>query len=393
MTENSAAIDPSDIFESMVLSTAFEPRSASIEEKRKIFGKVWGRDISRLRGSFDSAGKNPGEDSHGFGFLVEAFARYSDRLPIRNTDKGDEAARTILKELHSGKKGNINLVHRRSNSDFLWVELTGRRIIITGIGEVKASYQVASQKIGGQLKRQKKSLEILVEEIKSSKGQGIVQGFFNQRSLGVSDHLGKFLIVPYGEREKTMGDKEFLEWKVVELEFSYNELVFIAQKIWPDFRSDKIFGPGRLTSLFKITNELGEWIRPRLSKIFSDSNEFGSDNPMPCFELGLFFLATGKTPILEDEVRWSAELVQKCFWPAVQVSLNFLVDPSSQPETVFSEREKAVFRKFLYLLTSNREDLEYFIYFLRNLDVQIKDLAHDQHQIRQLKNMSKVWTV
>ena len=393
MTKNAAVVDPSDVFEDMVLSTAFEPRSGSIEEKRHIFGKVWAEDISRLRDSFDSTGRNPGDDSHGFGFLVEAFARYSNKLPMRNTNKGEEAIRTILSELHSGKRGSIDLVHRRSNSDFLWVELTGRRITITGIGEVKASHKAASQKVGGQLKRQERSLEILVEELKSAKDQGTIQGFFHRRSVGVSDHLGKFLIVPYGEGEKTRCDKEFLDWKVVELEFSYNEIVFIAQQIWPDFRPDIRFRPGHLTSLFKITNELGEWIRPRLSNIFSDSNEFDSHNPMPCFELGLFFLATEKTPILESEVRWSAELVQKSFWPAVQGCLNLFTSSASQPDIDFSEREKAVFSKFLYLLTSNREDLKYFIYFLRSLDVQIKDLVRDQHHVRQLKNMSEVWTI
>ena len=393
MNENMAVLDPSDVFEDMVLSSVFEPQSASIEEKRQIFGKAWTKSVSWLQSSFDSAGINPRTESYGFGFLVEAFARFSGRLPRSNTEKGAEAARTIISELHSGKKGNVNLTHSRSNSDFLWVELTGRRVTITGIGEIKSSYKAASQEIGGQLKRQESSLELLAKELESSKVRKSVKGFFQKRNISISDNLEKFLIVPHGEGEKAGHDKRFSGWQIIQLEFSYGELVFVAKKIWPNFRPDVRIGPGRLTFLFQVASNLGDWIKPKLDSVFIDSVEFNEHNPLPYFELGLFFLATGKTPMLEDEVRWSAELVRKSFWPAVQGCLNLFTDPAPRLDIFFSERERVVFSKFLYLLTSNREDLKYFIYFIRNLDVQIKDLARDQHQVRQLENMSEVWTV
>ncbi len=394
MTENvAAALDPSDVFEDMVLSTAFEPRSASIEEKRLIFGKVWAEDIPRLRCSFDSAGMDHGNESYGFGYLVEVFARHSKKLPIRNTEKGEKAARTILAELHSGRKGNVDLGHCQSNSDLLGVKLTSRLITITGIGEVKSSYKAALRKVGGQLKRQERSISFLAEQLKSAQADKLVRGFFEKRGIVVSDDLKRFLIVPFGQGEEARRDEKFSDWEIVEIEFGYDELVFIAQQIWPDFKSDSKIGPGKLTSLFQIAGKLGDWIKPRLDTVFSDSKEFGSHNPLPCFELGLFFLATGKTPMLEDEVKWSAELIQKSFWPAVQKCLNFFVDSTPCPEADFSERDKLILKKFWYLLTSNKEDLERFIYFLRSLNVKIKDLTRDQNQLEQLKNMSKVWTI
>src|SRR3989344_2118532 len=124
-------LDPTDIFSMMVVSSAFDPGSGSIEEKRQIFGRVWARDIPWLRRSFNPAGMDPSDGSYGFGFLVEAFARASGRLPKQNTEKGKRVANNILSELHSGEGGKVNLGSRQSNSDFLWVDLTGRRIVVS----------------------------------------------------------------------------------------------------------------------------------------------------------------------------------------------------------------------------------------------------------------------
>lgn len=394
MTENSAVVlDPSHVFEDMILSSAFEPRSASIEEKRLIFGKVWAGDILRLRTSFDSAGMDYGNESYGFGFLVEAFARHSKKLPIKNTEKGEEVAQAILSELRTGNGGQIRLGQSQSNSDFLGVKLTGRLITVTGLGEVKSSYKAASQKVGGQLKRQERSISFLAEQLKSSKAKKSVSGFFKKRGVVVSDKLERFLIVPFGQGEAARQDEEFSDWQIVELEFSYDEITFVAQQIWPDFRSNVKIGPGKLTNLFQVAGNLSDWIKPRLDNVFSDSKEFGPHNQLSYFELGLFFLATGKVPLTEDEVRWSAELLRESFWPALQKCLSFFVNSTPCPETDFSERDKAILKKFWYVLTSNRGDLEHFIYFLRSLDVQIKDLARDKDQLGQLKNMSEVWNI
>ncbi|MDP3697207.1 MAG: hypothetical protein Q8R55_04225 [Candidatus Taylorbacteria bacterium] len=394
MSENTTAVlDPSNVFEDMVLSSAFEPRSASIEEKRQIFGKVWAESVSWLQNSFNQAGWDPKTESYGFGFLVEAFVRHSDRLLKRNTEKGEKAAREILSELQSGNRGQIRLGHSQSNSDFLWVELVGRRVTVTGIGEVKASYKAASQKIGGQLKRQERSLGFLAETLRATKSEGSTRGYFKKRGVVVSENLERFLIVPFGEGEKARQDGKFSGWQVVEIEFSYIELVFVAQRIWPDFRLDVNIGSGKLTNLFKIAGELAGWIKPKLDSIFADSEEFGRSNPLPHFELGLFFLATGKTPMLEDEVRWAAELVRSSFWPSVQKCLNVFVNSDPHPGIDFSERDKVILTKFRYVLTSNKGDLEHFIYFMRSLNAQIKDLARDKNQLEQLKSMSEVWNI
>ena len=289
-----------------------------------------------------------------------------------------------------GKQGHVRLGSRQSNSDFMWVKLTGRRIVVTGIGEIKSSYRAAKEKIGGQLKRQERSVGYLAEELKAVKLNGSVSGFFRKNGIEVADDLEKFLIVPFGEREKVGQDKKFSGWRVVEIEYGYNELVFIAQQIWPDFRPDVRFVPGQLANLDRIAVQLGEWVRPRFSQIFSDSTEFGHHNPLPYFELGLFILATGKTPLTEDEVRWSAELAGESYWPAVQRCLNFFLNSAPRPESDFSEKEKELFRKFWYVLTSDRRDLEHFLYFVRSLNAQINDLAISRNQLGQLKAMSEV---
>ncbi|MBI4158323.1 MAG: hypothetical protein HY505_01725 [Candidatus Yanofskybacteria bacterium] len=395
MYEQTAAelSDPSDVFGMMVVSSAFEPRSASIEEKRQIFGKAWFEDVSRLRSNFDSAGRDPRTESFGFGFLVEAFARHSRKIPRQNTESGERAAQAILSELHSGKQGRIRLGSRQSNSDFLWVRQTGRRIVVTGIGEIKSSYQAAKDKIGGQLKRQERSVGYLAEELKTAKLNGSVSGFFQKRGVEVADNLEKFIIVPFGEGEEVRHDNKFSDWQVVEIEYSYNELVFIAQQIWLDFRPDVKFSPGKLANLDRIAVQLGEWIRPRLDDVFSDSTEFGCHNPLPYFELGLFTLATGKTPLTEDEVRWSAELVGNSFWPAVQRCLNFFLTSELHPEADFSREEEERFKKFRYVLTSDRSDLEHLLYFIRSLNAEVKELASSQDQLEQLRGMSEVWKI
>lgn len=382
MAEQAAApsyLDPSDIFSMMVVSSVFEPRSASIEEKRQIFGRVWARDIPWLRSNFDSTGRNSETDSYGFGFLVEAFARNSNRLPRRNTEKGEVAARKIISELHRGKWGNIRLDSRQSNSDFLWVELTGRRITITGIGEIKSSYQAAKDKIGGQLKRQETSLSYLVEKLESAKTGGSVRGYFQKRGIEVADSLEKFLIMPFGEGEESRRDKEFSDWQVVEIEYSYKELIFIAQQIWPDFRPDIKIVPGKLANLDQIAIRLKKHV-------------FG-DLKGPFFELALFLLATGKSPSTEEEVEWSVEVTRGSYWPAVQRCLNLFANSVPQPEKDFSTEETALFRKFWYVLTSDRKELEYFIYFVRCLRAQIKDLAVSRGQFQRLKSMSEALDV
>jgi len=395
MTDQPAAsnLDPSDVFSMMVVSSAFEPRSASIEEKRQIFGKAWFEDIPRLRSNFDSAGRDPRTESFGFGFLVEAFARHSKKIPRQNTESGERAAQAILFELHSEKRGHVRLGSRQSNSDFLWVRQTGRRITVTGIGEIKSSYQAAKEKIGGQLKRQERSVGYLAEQLKAAKLNGSVSGFFRKRRIEVADNLEKFLIVPFGEGEEARHDKKFSGWQVVEIEYSYNELLFIAQQIWPDFRPDIKFVPGKLANLDQIAVRIGEWVRPRFSQIFIDSTEFGCHNPLPYFELGLFTLATGKTPLTEDEVRWAAELVENSFWPAVQRWLNFFLNSSPRSDVDFSEREKELFKKFWRVWTSDRNDLEHFLYFIRSLNAQIGDLAVGQNQLERLRAMSEVWKI
>lgn len=395
MTEQSAALsnvpamfdaaasndlDPSDIFSMMVVSSAFDPRSASIEEKRQIFGRVWANDVPWLRSEFDSAGKNSKTETFGFGFLVEAFVRHSSRLPFRNTEKGETAAREILSELHLGKRGNIQLGSKQSNSDFLKVKLSGRRITITSLAEIKSSYEAAKDKIGGQLRRQETSLNYLADQLEVAKVNGSVLGYFQKRGIVVADNLDKFLIVPFGEGEEARRDKKFSDWQIVEIEYGYLELIFIAQQIWPDFRPDIKIGPGKLASLDQIAIRLGKHI-------------FG-DLDGPFFELGLFMLATGKTPSTENEVALAVDLTGKSFWPAVQRRLNSLKNnATSCPDLDFSDREKKLFKKFWYVLTSSREDLEQFLYFIRSLNAQIKELACNRCQTKQLKAMSEAFEV
>jgi len=83
-------------------------------------------------------------------------------------------------------------------------------------------------------------------------------------------------------------------------------------------------------------------------------------------------------------------LAGESYWPAVQRCLNFFLNSAPRPESDFSEKEKELFRKFWYVLTSDRRDLEHFLYFVRSLNAQINDLAISRNQLGQLKAMSEV---
>ncbi len=372
----------STVFNLLVCSSAFEPQSGSIETKGRIFGKFWsGGDASWLQEAFGSDGKEPQTGDSGFGFLVECFARHSDTLP-KNTESGEQAARSILSALHHGNSEFVQLGRSRSNSDFLWVNYKGRLITVTGMGEVKSSANAAKEKIGGQLKRQEESLRFLAEKLETGKTVGAVHEFFHKRKVVVREGLDKVLIVPFGQGEELKHDEKFSGWRVVELEFSYNELAFIAQQLWPDFRPDLRFGPGRLSALDQTAIRLSEWIRPRLDGIFVDHSL-----KLPYFELGLFILAAKKIPLSDEQVQWSAELVRKAYWPAVQNCLNLFASSNLDKETSEEKWKKLLYKKFLYILTPSRDDLHFFISFVVSLQNKIKDIAREEGKSDHLKEM------
>lgn len=397
MNQNSAAAIPSasDIFSTLLVTDVFDPRGSLIEEKRQIFERVWASGIiSWLQANFDSSGvdRRYGKNRNGFGFLVEAFARASNQLPMQNTEKGKVAARAILSELDSGDRGEIKLGSRQSNSDFLFVDLVGRLITIVGIGEVKASYKAALESVGGQMKRQEKSVEFLVEALNSAKTKKSIQGFFQKRGIVVSDNLRRFLILPFGQGSAARANQSFQDWQIVEIEFSYQELSFIAKQVWPDYRPEFKIGPGKLAGLDQLCVRLGqEWARPHFDRIFVDSTEFSQSNPLPYFELGLFTAATGKTPLLEEEVRWATHLVRECFWPAAQNYL--LAEMASSPAGEFTkrEREEALIKKFWYFLTPVRSDVEGFVRYLCYLNKAITNVVRQRHQVRRLKALSGIF--
>lgn len=385
MSSQKIVLSPgSDVFHSLILSSALDPSSASLDVKGEILEKFWNNGMSLLADSFDAGGMGA-DGSIGFGFLVEAFARYSQRLPIKNTEKGEQAARMILSELHTGNRGQIKLGHSQSNSDLMGVDLTGRLITITAIGEIKSSYKAASQKVGGQLKRQERSISFLAEQLKSSKAKKSVHGFFKKRGVVVSDKLERFLIVPFGEGEAVRRDEEFSDWKVIELEFSYNELVFIAKKIWPNFRPDIRFEKGRVERFEDLTLSLAEWVRRELERrdVFSDHAE---KDHVPYWEIGLFVLAVKKIPLVDEQVNWVTRVVRDLYGPTIQDCLGNKSKPYSRED--LSGYEGRVYDKFFNLLTTNPDDMIFLLRFGQCLKRRVEDLICKESKARLLKGIN-----
>jgi hypothetical protein len=323
--------DAYDVFNDLVLSESFCPKSAPILDKWEIINEFWKEDHNALLRTFGSDGMGLDDSSlHGFGFLVEGFARLSRRLP-KNTLRADEIGSKILDVIEGAGRKRYNR-YRLSVSDLINVCLKGRRATVKGIIEVKSSVGGFNDK-KWQLKKQEANLR----QLKCS---------INRYRIVVHDPLEKILALPSGERSKLNTKKFFPEWlKVIEIEFTRDELLFIAKRMWPNMRGNRKFRQGgtikEIVHSFQVFEEWAWRSGFRLDNVYK-----ALPLNIPRRAVAIMTLALAKAPCLQEDMDWLSEVLDIIYWTAMQRHID-----APFKESEFHEYEKGWLAKFPRITT------------------------------------------
>ena len=230
-------MDPKQVFKELKRSSAHNP-TVSEEIKLQILCDSW-QEIFALVETSDTSGMshqpfgdNP-DPSDNFGFIAEALAASDPDLP-RNSPSEEDLAKIMLEAMRNGSRRDQMGFNkgRLYNPDFIWIKLKGQKAAVWGIGEVKSS---GSAFVAGRDKMflQENSVREIVKAIMRSKKEKPHPRFARKRVV-IENSLRKMLIVPHGMKER-----DFLlpdGWEVQNIKFTYDELLFIAKQIWPNFR-------------------------------------------------------------------------------------------------------------------------------------------------------------
>jgi len=283
-----------EIFDELKRTSAYT-QTAPEEIKRKILVDVWNESAERLRTRFGPDGTHE-KHGIGFGYLVEEFAKRSPRIP-RNTAAGEKLAGIILGALRSGGNAFIPLAKPQYNPDLVWISLRGRKAEISGIGEVKASLRAFRDK-HVQAAYQEDSVRLALELIERDRANGAAHEYFVMRKVTARDPFRKTMIVPFGLKA------EFLPyllqgWTCEEIEFSPDELIFVAQKLWPEFRAKITFTENVLAHYEKeFLPRLWQWGGRLIAHLYQDASIVN----LPAKELLIFSLIHRKLPVTELDV-------------------------------------------------------------------------------------------
>jgi len=334
--------------------------------KWDILREFWKKEVPYLQSRFGSTGCDPTRpDFSGFGFVVEGLAHFSSKLS-HNTDRGEVASQLVTSVLHEGGQ---------ANSDFIWLDYVGRRITVRGIGEVKTSYEAFRER-RWQPGRQEIALRHFAQDLEGGKA---THDFFRKRKLVVPEEFERVLVVPFGEATRFKNDIP-KGWKLVELEFSYEEALFIAKQIWPEFRPETKFGPGRLTKLELLILKLIDKLKPKLNEIFLELQ-----GRIPCRQVSLFLLAVDKLASSQSEMSWVEKTMESCFWPALQGCLD---KPLMRKE--LTPQEETYYVKLLHDLTSDQNLLLFFLNFIRHLSYEVMNQVRKDCQVRYLQSLQSL---
>lgn len=148
------------------------------------------------------------------GRLMEYCAHFSDQLP-RNSPKAEEYANIIIAYLHQ---------KRRCNPDYLWLNLHGKRVILTGFGEVKSHIANINKYQRQQTTRQEHNI------IQCMKSKEIIASLIPDKRVIIPPNgsMKRYLIVPRstGEPYKHPYALHYT-WEIKEIEFTFQEILFL----------------------------------------------------------------------------------------------------------------------------------------------------------------------
>lgn len=341
----------SQVFAALKRSTCFRPHLGA-GRKWAILTAFWDERVEYFRQNFTKDGGEERDFKQGFGSLVEDIARRSPKFH-KNTPAGAYLEAEILTALHTGDDSFVPVAGRRSNPDNLWLEMRGRRAEILALSEIKSSVGAVSKSME-QIHNLERSIRDTAERIAKAKSDREANDFFAKRKVVVRDPLRKILVVPAFEGNKI----QVLPggWEILEIEFTYEELVFISQQIWPDFRPDMKFEP-RLTYVQKCRKEflakLVNWAGPKFDAIFAGGTGIEG---VSTEGLLLFCLGTKQMVYLEDEAEFvSKEMLKFPF---------FRRHPQFLRWSQLDEWEKQFVQKTLKLFGGTKDQRDHVLYFL-----------------------------
>lgn len=325
---------PEKTFEMLIRSIAFDPASAPLKVKKRILAQAWNAGSMRtLVHIFGPAGLNT-KGENGFGFLVEALASASNNTP-KNTPLGERFSRGFLYVLSTGDAGGGGTGFSSSNPDRMLIRIGKNEITIVGMVEVKSSANIVEQS-ADQLLKHEGSVSTLTASLIRTRAETYADWLEHKR-VKVQTPLRKVLVVPHGQTG--FSRKTFpLGWEIHELEFTYDELVFLARILWPEFRKDKIFGLNAFARYEKrFLLELIEYQTRFWKEIFR------GNRLVPFKELTMFACALRKIPAHGGPISAVSAMCRKYDYllhryPTVKIG--------SQKLTAW---EKAFLKKFLRL--------------------------------------------
>jgi len=164
------------------------------------------------------------------GFLMEYCARFSSQLP-KNTSKAQYISETIIDHL---KKNKL------CNPDHIWLRIQGKRITITGIGEVKSHLSSIIHR-PGQLFFQETNMRNLI-------GNHEITSIISKRyRITLADEFARYLVLPRSlNAPHRLPASAPLGWEVKEIELTFPEIIFLKNLLLVDtiqFESQKTISP------------------------------------------------------------------------------------------------------------------------------------------------------
>jgi len=210
-------------------------------EKERIVGEVWGGVMIKfIHEQYYPAGleiipayrslSNKQEIINGFGFFVEEFAERTYVIS-RNTEEARKIDWALRSTLHNADHSYAVFVPM-PHPDIICIDLSPDMGRITAIVEVKSSASGFEYK-PEQLERSEESVTFLVQRIEQMRMKNVLNDVFTHHKLEVAEDLQKILLLPKGERNKIAS--EWPEIQIREMEFTAEEIKFMARLIWPEF--------------------------------------------------------------------------------------------------------------------------------------------------------------
>ncbi|MDP3769859.1 MAG: hypothetical protein Q8R40_02900 [bacterium] len=202
-----------EIFKKLQQSPLYVPGYE--KEKRTILGKLLG-----MKKEIQHFATTPGTEEYQInGYLVECCAQFSTQIPC-NTPKAEHFSRTIISYL---------MEHGLHTPDYVWMKIHGRRITITGLGEVKSHPRVVSRN-PSQALYQKQNIEKIVEN-------GFLSRLLGTKAKIVYEQKPiNYLVVPRRDANRYfhLPLSMPLDWEIREIEFSFPEIMFLKPLLLND---------------------------------------------------------------------------------------------------------------------------------------------------------------